>query len=313
MVSSVFCAAQHNIGLEYWHLRVYENLLDNKTAVLLRKVVFDMPSKQLLIMLAGDAPEPMRQRHGNYDAMFMAMADCSRFNVRVMRVFDGEEPEAPQNYCGVLVTGAPAMVTDNASWMVKTGDWLRDAIRAQIPVLGVCFGHQLIAQALGGVVDRHPLGTELGTHEIMLYPEVEAHPWLAGLPATFSANLAHSQTVREVYGVGTEILWGVEDAEDGAGDGAADLDGLGQGADSCCNCKGCIRPRILACSGHDPHQIVAYGDKCLTVQFHPEFNGEIIKSCAELYEGKTGLKLGQPMADTPHAASILQRFLDSID
>jgi GMP synthase (glutamine-hydrolysing) len=86
----------------------------------------------------------------------------------VVRAHQGEklgpalDRERPQ---GIIVTGSPLSVTEKAPWMLELGDAL---LRLEIPVLGVCFGHQLLARAAGGDVVLNPRGREIGTVSIKL-------------------------------------------------------------------------------------------------------------------------------------------------
>ena len=64
---------------------------------------------------------------------------------------------------GVIITGSHAMVTDRQPWSEFTADWLRAIPADSVPVLGICYGHQLLAHAWGGTVGYHPRGEEVGT------------------------------------------------------------------------------------------------------------------------------------------------------
>jgi GMP synthase (glutamine-hydrolysing) len=69
---------------------------------------------------------------------------------------------------GIIVTGSPLSVIERAPWMLQLGDDLLRAGARGIPVLGVCFGHQLLARASGGDVVQNPRGREIGTVRVQL-------------------------------------------------------------------------------------------------------------------------------------------------
>ncbi|MDR3155124.1 MAG: glutamine amidotransferase [Deltaproteobacteria bacterium] len=196
-------------------------------------------------------------------------------------------PKDPRERCGYIVTGSLSMVTSRPMWSLKLTDFLVKCADREVPLLGVCYGHQIVARALGGRVDWNPLGLEMGTHEVTLLPEADNHHLLRGLPASFPANLSHSQSVL--------------DPPKGA--------------------------RVLARSGHDPCQIMSFGDRVLTVQFHPEFDRWTMNAFARLHyslrDGSpvprprrkapgipSGLSLGLPVRKTPVPVLILRRFAD---
>ncbi len=75
----------------------------------------------------------------------------------------GQELPAPDEVAGVIVTGSPARISTRASWMLEVEQSLRSFSRSRTPVLGICFGHQLLGRALGGECGPNPLGREIGT------------------------------------------------------------------------------------------------------------------------------------------------------
>lgn len=237
-----------------------------------------MQTRPVLIMLAGDASDRVIDRTGNYDEMFLRMADYGNAGAAVVAVARGEVPESPERYSGTIVTGSPAMVTDKEPWSVKSGEWLRAAAEGGHKVFGVCYGHQLLGQALGGDAGYLPYRMELGTHTVTLAPGAARHPLLPELPPVFKANLIHSQAVTA----------------------------LPPGA------------TVLAYNENDPHQIVAYGSNVISMQFHPEFDGFVTQILIDLVLGTTdpagranakGIRLGAPAEDTPEAVGILRHFV----
>ncbi len=150
--------------------------------------------KPLLVMQTGDAP---RMFAGNWP--ILKVCSCNRAistpNARIVHLPAGERPLPPAAYCGVVITGSPAMVTEQLPWSEEAAEWLRQAMALKLPLFGVCYGHQLLAYALGGEVGYHPQGMEVGTLEIELLPAAAEDRRLTLLPPRFKANLIHSQSV----------------------------------------------------------------------------------------------------------------------
>jgi GMP synthase (glutamine-hydrolysing) len=117
--------------------------------------------------------------HGDYPAWF---ARALGFPMPVMRAHLGErlrpalDRERPQ---GIIVTGSPLSVTERAPWMLALGDELLRSGERGTPVLGVCFGHQLLAHAAGGEVVLNPRGREIGTVRVQLTEEGLRDPLFA--------------------------------------------------------------------------------------------------------------------------------------
>lgn len=92
----------------------------------------------------------------------------------------------------LILTGSPASVTERAPWMLALEERMRQAFERRVPALGICFGHQIMAQALGGHVAKNPRGREIGTVRVSLLAE---HPMFEGLGGEFPANATHTDTV----------------------------------------------------------------------------------------------------------------------
>ncbi len=105
---------------------------------------------------------------------------------------------APSEAAGFIVTGSACSVTERAPWMLRAEAWLRDAVAKNTPVLGICFGHQLLGQALGGRVAKNPRGREIGTTRMTLRPTASADPLFEGLAREIIVNMTHVDTVAEL-------------------------------------------------------------------------------------------------------------------
>ena len=83
----------------------------------------------------------------------------------------GELPDSPEVADAFLVTGSPCSVYDSDPWIAALADFVRRCAERQKKLLGICFGHQLIAQALGGQVEKSKAGWLLGLHQFDLYQQ----------------------------------------------------------------------------------------------------------------------------------------------
>ena len=138
-----------------------------------------------------------------------------------------------------MITGSPRSLVDGEiePWMDDAAAFVRAADDVGLPVLGVCFGHQLVGYAYGGRVRTNPSGWEVGTVEVELTDEGARDPLFAGLPRRIRVNQSHRDEV-ETLGPMT---------------------------------------RLLAGSAHTAHQAIAVGDHVRGVQFHPEMNAPVIQ------------------------------------
>lgn len=231
--------------------------------------------KPLLIIQAGEAPEPIRARFGGFADWFRTAMRLAPDQARVVRVDTGNALPKPGAMAGAVITGSSAMVTDRERWSEQTAAWLRDAMDAELPLFGVCYGHQLMAHALGGTVGWLPSGREIGTQTITRNGVKKSqNALLDGLPAQFPAHTTHRQRVLE------------------APHGAS----------------------VLARSALDPQQILSYGPNAISTQFHPEFGVRTMRAYlgdreeALCEEGIDVAAMRREVKTTPDARAMLRRF-----
>lgn len=232
------------------------------------------PDPQFLIIETGQPVASMR-RHGRFPHWIRVAAGLRADQATVVNVEAGDPLPAHAGYAGVLITGSAAMVTDRHDWSERTADWLRGGLDAGLPVFGICYGHQLIAHALGGEVGDNPTGREMGTVPVDLHPEAAQDVLFARLPTRFAAQVTHLQTV-------------LRPPTDAA---------------------------VLAKSEQDACQAFRWRDHAWGVQFHPEFSATHMRGYVHARrdalqrEGQCHRRMAQDVKPTPAARGVLRRFV----
>lgn len=146
------------------------------------------------ILMAGRVLEPIREKYGDFDRWFQDRIHApARFRVRGL--FDGALLPAVSESDGWIITGSPASVNDALPGMRSVRAGIAEVVVGGHPVLGVCFGHQLLAASLGGNVANNPNGWELGLATIALTDAGGRSPIFRGLDARFPVYESHREVV----------------------------------------------------------------------------------------------------------------------
>jgi GMP synthase-like glutamine amidotransferase len=127
---------------------------------------------KLAILETGRPPGDLQQRFGDYPSMFEQLLGPD-FEVERFEAQAGQLPEDPSAHEAYLITGSPAGVYDPLPWIPDLLDFIRAARESKM--VGVCFGHQAMAQALGGQVQKSDKGWGTGLHR---YWVVRPEPWM---------------------------------------------------------------------------------------------------------------------------------------
>ena len=227
-----------------------------------------------LILETGQPVASMR-RHGGFPHWIRVAAGLERDAAVVVNVEDGAALPPSSGFAGVMITGSAAMVTERREWSERSAAWLREMAHAGVPLFGICYGHQLLAHALGGEVGDNPSGREMGTIALELHPRAAEDPLFAGLPTQFPAQATHLQSVLR--------------APEGA--------------------------TVLAKSAQDACHAFRWGDRAWGVQFHPEFSATHMRGyvhareAALAEEGRCSKRLSREVSAAPHARRVLRRFV----
>lgn len=156
-----------------------------------------MTLPKLLLVKTGNTHPDVARSAGDYDAWFLDAIEEGRERCSVVRVHEGEPLPRARSFAGVLITGSPSSVRDEAPWMAALAGWALEAAESGVPVLGVCFGHQLLGEALGGRVELNPAGYEGGTVHVALTPEGRSDPLFTGLPGELEVQATHADALMQ--------------------------------------------------------------------------------------------------------------------
>ena len=230
--------------------------------------------KKLYIVKAGTTFPATQKQFGDFDDWTVAALGATDISVEVIDVNMMSDLPPWQECAGVTITGSHAMVTDRLLWSVQLEHWIGELVANNVPFLGVCYGHQLLAQATGGEVGYHPLGQEIGTELIKRLPSSDNDPLCADLPDEFYAHTTHSQSVLNLPATAVR----------------------------------------LAENSYEPNHVFRLGGCAWGVQFHPEYNAEIMLSYIEEQADSLRSRERDPQAliravqETPEAAALYRRF-----
>lgn len=194
--------------------------------------------RPVLIVKTGTTLAEIAARRGDFEDWICAGLGEDSPPVEVSAVYPDHEVGLPRpdSLAGVIVTGSSAMVSHAEPWSERTAEWLSTVVDAGTPCLGICYGHQLLAKALGGEVGPNPRGREIGTITVELSGAHE-DPLLGVLGPKARVQASHAEAVLAL-------------------------------------------PAAAKCRGTtslDPHHVFTLPGRAWGVQFHPEFDAEVMR------------------------------------
>lgn len=234
--------------------------------------------KPILVIKAGTTFSRILENCGDVEKWYLDALGPFSVEAKVCSPYAGDPLPEPGQIAAVIITGAHCMVTEQQAWSEQIARWLPEVIAADVPVLGVCYGHQLLAHALGGEVGYHPRGAEEGTFPMQFAPEAADDPLFSHFPSTIKIHASHSQTTLR----------------------------LPPGS------------KVLGSNEFEPHHVVQFAPQVWGVQFHPEFTEQImrlyIEEDAPALEKKgfdTAAALKSVTA-TPESNRIIEQFAQMV-
>ena len=154
-----------------------------------------MPLPPILVIKTGTTDPAVVASDGDYDDWFLAALEDGGRRCVVLEAWGEGTLPFPGSFGGVLLTGSPRSVRDEDAWMASLAGWTLSAARSGVPVLAVCFGHQLIGEALGGWIAPNSNGGEYGTIDVSLTEAGRSDPLFAGLPETVTVQSTHKDVL----------------------------------------------------------------------------------------------------------------------
>jgi GMP synthase (glutamine-hydrolysing) len=228
----------------------------------------------LVIVKLGDTFEALRAQRGDFEHWIADGLGTHALPLLVVDPRRGDALPDPAEVSGAVVTGSHAMVSHREPWSETTAAWLAQLVARDTPVLGICYGHQLLAHALGGEAGDHPQGAEVGTVTVTLDDAAATDALLRGLPAQFPAHAVHWQSALRLP-------------------------------------EGAVR---LAGNDHEPVHAFRAGEHAWGVQFHPEFDADVMRDYIDQLAdglaraGTDPAALREQVVPTDAAAGLLGRF-----
>ena len=146
---------------------------------------------RIAILETGVPPPALKATYGDYPAMFRDLLGDG-FDFETFNVQGGEWPGADA-FDAAIITGSSAGVYETDGWIGDLLDWIR-AAKGRTKLVGVCFGHQAMAQALGGRVEKSDKGWGIGLHR---YQVAASEPWMNPAAATVAIPASHQDQVVE--------------------------------------------------------------------------------------------------------------------
>ena len=155
------------------------------------------PTMKIGILQCDDVMESLRTVHGNYPDMFVRWLSTvdPDLDFTVWRCHEGDLPESTDAADAWLITGSKYGVNDDLEWITRLETFVRKLHEDHKPIVGFCFGHQMIGRALGGAVRKHPGGWGVGMSINTIKQQL---PWMNPWKPDINLLVSHQDQVYQV-------------------------------------------------------------------------------------------------------------------
>ena len=242
--------------------------------------------KPIAIIQTGQPVASALSKHGHFNQWFIHAMQIEECLTKTYPVYEQMILPDINDISGLIITGSPSMVTEQLDWSEQTIYWLRQLLDTDTPVLGVCYGHQMLAKLLGGTVDWNPLGRQMGQVHVKLTDDAKNDRLFMPLLSPLSSDMTVHDTL--------PFLATHQQAVTSLPDDVT----------------------ILGSTALDKYHGFRYKNNIWGLQFHPEFTAPIIKDYITTRAGdlvKEGLNPEQMIAEIgteDHGSTLMQSFKD---
>ncbi|MGB0865291.1 MAG: glutamine amidotransferase-related protein [Granulosicoccaceae bacterium] len=225
-------------------------------------------------LLETGLPPQELEPHGNYPSMFerLLLGADENLSFQHWAILSGEIPDNVHACDAWLITGSRHGVYEQHDWLEPLENFIRALHQADVPMVGICFGHQLIAQALGGKVEKSDKGWGVSVHRYNTLESAALPSWMQDAPASFDIQCFHQDQVVQLPAT----------------------------AD------------VLAGSNFCPYGMLLYGKQALSFQGHPEFDaayGRGLLECRGDILGEAVVEAGMQCVDQPIDSGQVARWI----
>ncbi|MBN2263530.1 MAG: gamma-glutamyl-gamma-aminobutyrate hydrolase family protein [Prolixibacteraceae bacterium] len=228
--------------------------------------------KNILIIKCGTTFKNIKKENADFEDWIIKRSNLPDRVFKVFNLPNGDQLRHPSEYIGAIITGSHYNVNQKHEWLKSLKDWIVTAFYSNIPVLGICFGHQVIAEALGGKVEQDKWGGHTGIGNISITDEGQSDSLFKNIGKRLEAYKSHEYSVSELP----------------------------------------LNAELLAIDEQNNRIEAFRAGKIYGVQFHPEFNWQIMKAYIEENEGTPPSRKRYKMKLEGKSEQIIPNFLDFV-